>query len=86
MKTRLFPVLSTDEQLEAFEKAGAARPIGKAMRARLRRSIERGWTIYDPGSDRLIITEAGKTASAAALRTALSEKRDAPVRVHGSRK
>ncbi len=57
-----FAALPVAEQLVFFDRS--ERPeISKARRARLRRSIQRGWTIYDPGSDRLTITEAGKRAS-----------------------
>jgi hypothetical protein len=60
MSERPFAVLSIDEQIAAFERATPRRPISQAMRDRLRRSIERGWTIFDPASNRFQLTDLGR--------------------------
>lgn len=58
MATNLFVVLSVAEQLAAFD---AATPRStSAVRQALRRSIERGWVIFDPVRNRFQITGAGR--------------------------
>lgn len=58
----LFTVLSISEQLAAFDQASAPTATPSAQRQRLRRSIERGWTIFDPIHNKLRLTDAGRAA------------------------